>query len=58
MTPQRVKHYKELLEEAIGPIKGELESMDGGGASGGVMLTGRHKDSDEEEGQEKVKNGG
>jgi hypothetical protein len=57
MEPQRIKHYKDLFEEAIGPIKGELTGSDGGGGYGGVPLTGKLKTGEEEE-KERIKNGG
>jgi hypothetical protein len=59
LSPQKIKHYKEIFEEAIGPIKGEIISSDGGGASGAVYLTDHLKIQDtEEEGKdrEKIKN--
>jgi len=29
LEPQRIRHYKELFEEVIGPIKGEIVATDG-----------------------------
>lgn len=57
LEPQRIKHYKDLFEEAIGPIKGELSSADGGG-SGGVPLTGRWKTGEDDKEKEQIKNSG
>jgi hypothetical protein len=57
LEPQRIKHYKDLFEEAIGPVKGELTGADGGGGYGGVPLTGRLETGEEEEEKEQIKNG-
>ena len=39
VEPQRIKHYKNLFEEAIGPIKGEIAGAESGGGEGGVLIT-------------------
>jgi len=54
LEPQRIRHYKELFEEVIGPIKGEIVATDGGGASGGVQLV----DQEIDEEKERLKHGG
>jgi|GEM_PF-577318 len=58
LEPQRVKHYKDLFEEAIGPIKGELSGSDGAGGSGGVQITDQAESEDQDKKREKLKNGG
>ncbi|MCX6999585.1 MAG: hypothetical protein NT106_04730 [Candidatus Sumerlaeota bacterium] len=37
LAPVRLRNYRELFEEMLGPIKGELAGMDGG-TPGGVYL--------------------
>jgi hypothetical protein len=38
LVPVRLRHYRELFEEMLGPIKGELEAMDGGAPPGAVYV--------------------
>jgi len=54
LEPQRIKHYKQLFEEVIGPIKGEIAGTDAGFGSGGVRLTDQVKDEKEEEQKERI----
>ena len=57
LEPYRIKHYRELFEEAIGPIIGELTSADGGGSPGRVHFAGYLSLEDEEEKRERIKKG-
>jgi len=54
LAPQRIRHYKQLFEEVIGPIKGEIAGTDGLGGTGGVPLTDQVKDEEKEEQKERI----
>ena len=54
LEPQRIRHYKQLFEEVLGPIKGEIATRDGGWGSEGVPLTEQVKSGEEEEQKEKI----
>ncbi len=57
MEPQRLRSYRELFEETIGPIKSEIAST-GGGTPGAVGLTDLGKDEDSDKEREKIKGSG
>lgn len=52
LEPQRIRHYKEILEETIGPIKGELIRTGDAGSSAGVYVV---KEIEEEADRGKIK---
>ena len=54
LEPQRIRHYRQLFEEFLGPIKGEIAGTDGGLGSGGVPLTDQVKDEEKEEQKERI----
>ena len=54
MDPQRIRHYKDILEEAIGPVKGELVISGDAGSSGGVYVVKEEEETD----REQIKEGG
>ena len=62
MEPQRIRHYKEIFEEAIGPLRGEILGSDGSGSSGGVRMTDHFQvgetSSEETDKKERLKDGG
>jgi hypothetical protein len=53
LEAKKVRNYKDMFEEILGPIKGELMAEDGGTASGGVYISDFFKD--EEEDKEKIR---
>ena len=57
LEPQRIRHYKEIFEEVIGPIKGEITVTEGGGASAGVPLVEQEKETPEKK-REQIKENG
>ncbi|MBN1901714.1 hypothetical protein JW926_10365 [Candidatus Sumerlaeota bacterium] len=57
MEPHRINHYKELFEEAIGPVKGSITGADGGGGKGAAPLLSQGITADEKKEKEQIKDG-
>lgn len=55
LAPQRVQHYKQIFEEVLGPIKGELASWDGGMPPPSVRLAQTLQEEEESESKESVR---
>ncbi|HOE63468.1 MAG TPA: hypothetical protein PKW18_08755 [Candidatus Sumerlaeota bacterium] len=55
LAPQQVQYYKQIFEEILGPIKGELASWDGGTPPPAVRLAQSQQEEDEGEKKEILK---